>query len=200
MKALSAQDVQILKREVFNAINTPLTHNQPLSVDYQQYKGWLNKVNSCFVTLIKDDELRSCMGSLSTHNPLIVNLHQNAYSAAFEDPRFPALTLDEWPHIYLEISILSDLKPFNVNSENELIHGLKQGIHGLVLKDEQLHATFLPSVWKNISEPEKFIKTLKLKAGLPMNYWSNDIKWYVYETEIISFYSQGLLKKLENCF
>ncbi|WP_455200357.1 AMMECR1 domain-containing protein, partial [Kaarinaea lacus] len=43
--------------------------------------------------------------------------------------------------------------------------------------------TFLPSVWESLSTPEEFFSHLKLKAGLPTSYWSDDIKIERYTTE-----------------
>ncbi|MCU7811948.1 MAG: AMMECR1 domain-containing protein, partial [Candidatus Thiodiazotropha sp. (ex Notomyrtea botanica)] len=43
--------------------------------------------------------------------------------------------------------------------------------------------TFLPSVWEQLPEPKSFLQHLKRKAGLPEDYWSEQLQVFRYETE-----------------
>ena len=43
--------------------------------------------------------------------------------------------------------------------------------------------TFLPSVWESLPDPEQFLAHLKLKAGLPGNYWDEHIRVSRFTTE-----------------
>jgi hypothetical protein len=45
-----------------------------------------------FVTLNLDGRLRGCIGSLAPHRPLAADVAENAFKAAFADPRFQPLT------------------------------------------------------------------------------------------------------------
>jgi AMMECR1 domain-containing protein len=40
----------------------------------------------------------------------------------------------------------------------------------------QSRATYLPQVWAQLPDPHDFIARLKQKAGLPEDFWSDDIK------------------------
>src|ERR1700743_3822568 len=57
-----------------------------------------------FVTLrTHDGELRGCIGSIVAREPLIRAVIRSALNAAFEDPRFVAVSLAEMEHLELEI-------------------------------------------------------------------------------------------------
>jgi AmmeMemoRadiSam system protein B len=57
-----------------------------------------------FVTLKRGGELRGCGGWITTNQPLYRTVQDSAVSAAVEDPRFPALTLEELEETTIEIS------------------------------------------------------------------------------------------------
>ena len=69
------------------------------------------------------------------------------------------------------------------SSEHDLIQQLRPGIDGLILSAAGRRGTFLPSVWEQLVTPEEFLSHLKLKAGLPVNFWSDDVKVERYTTE-----------------
>ena len=48
-----------------------------------------------FVTLKIRDQLRGCMGCLTPSETILEGIKRNAINAAFQDPRFPALTEPE---------------------------------------------------------------------------------------------------------
>jgi AMMECR1 domain-containing protein len=41
----------------------------------------------------------------------------------------------------------------------------------------------LPSVWEDIRDPYVFLTQLKQKAGLPLDFWSDEMKTERYTTE-----------------
>jgi len=92
----------------------------------------------CFVTLKSPNlRLRGCIGRVATEDSLYQNICELTVSAAFEDPRFDAVTREEARSLNLEISILGPLKPVT-NWDNIVIgaHGLKvtgRGRQGLLL-------------------------------------------------------------------
>jgi uncharacterized protein len=136
-----------------------------------------------FVTLNLDEELRGCRGRLEPALPLAADVWENAWSSAFDDPRFPPLSPTEFPALDVEISLLSPLEPFAVTSESELLASLEPGVHGLVLGLGHRRATFLPKVWESLPEPHRFVGELKAKAGLPRDFWSPQISLQRYSTE-----------------
>ena len=62
---------------------------------------------------------------------------------------------------------------------------MRPGIDGLILSDKGYRGTFLPSVWEELRTPELFFQQLKVKAGLPKEYWSKTLKLERYTVEAI---------------
>jgi AmmeMemoRadiSam system protein A len=122
---------------------------------------------------------------LEAIRPLAHDIAENAYSAAFKDPRFPPLASHEFDDLEIHLSILTPASPILFSSEQNLLSQLQPGIDGLILEEGHRRGTFLPSVWESLPEPEQFLRHLKQKAGLLPNYWSPDIRMYRYRTELI---------------
>ena len=127
---------------------------------------WLLQPGATFVTLTREGRLRGCMGSLSAARPLGQDVASNARAAAFDDPRFPKLTRDEWTRCALEVSLLSAPKPLRFADEADLLAQISAGDDGLILEYEGKRATYLPQVWETISDKRRFLDELKIKAGL----------------------------------
>jgi AMMECR1 domain-containing protein len=45
-------------------------------------------------------------------------------------------------------------------------------VDGLIIEDAGCRSLFLPSVWEEVPDPRQFVALLKLKAGLPAEYFS----------------------------
>ena len=60
---------------------------------------------------------------------------------------------------------------------------LRPGTDGLILEEGFNRGTFLPSVWESLTDPHEFVNHLKLKAGLPSNYWSDTVRIKRYTVE-----------------
>ena len=133
--------------------------------------SWLRSPAATFVTIKERGALRGCIGSLEARRPLIDDLRANARAAAFEDPRFPPVGLDELPELRFEVSLLSPPEPLPVATEEELLARLRPGIDGLVLSRGRYRGTFLPQVWEDLPDPRDFVRHLKAKAGLPPVGW-----------------------------
>lgn len=133
----------------------------------RNHLAWLLQPGATFVTLRKDGQLRGCIGSLSPTRQLGQDVASNARAAAFEDPRFPKLTRNEWPHCEVEVSLLSAAKPIRFADEADLHAQIRAGEDGLILECEGKRATFLPQVWENLPDKRQFLRELVKKAGLP---------------------------------
>ncbi len=162
-----------------------LEHQQVLPIDTNSFEESLTKKRASFVTLELYGELRGCIGSLEATMSLIENVANNAFYAGFRDHRFSPVSAAELDLLDLHISVLSVPKPLIVKDETELLEKLEVGVDGLILKDQGYQSTFLPTVWQSLKTPAEFIKRLKLKAGLPANYWSETIRFFNYQTELI---------------
>jgi AmmeMemoRadiSam system protein A len=179
---LSMRDRQTLLEFAQRAIERGLTGDR-LKVQPEEFSTGLQAQAASFVTIKVRQQLRGCIGTLEAQRALIADVVNNAYSAAFRDPRFPALTRAEFLLVDVHISVLSEPQPMAVESEADLLAQLRPGIDGLVLEEGYHRGTFLPAVWEQLSEPREFVLHLKRKAGLPADYWSPALRVSRYTTE-----------------
>jgi len=160
-----------------------LTQGSPLPVDETTLDPTLSAPGASFVTLHRCMQLRGCIGSLEPRQALATDVAQNAFSAAFRDPRFPPLNQDEQEGLTLEISVLGHPEAIVFSSQQDLLCQLRPGIDGLILEQEGKRGTFLPSVWESLPRPDEFIRQLKLKAGLAADTGLDGIRIWRYTTE-----------------
>lgn len=156
---------------------------RPLVVTPSEFHRDLKAVRASFVTLQIRGQLRGCIGHLEAVQPLVVDVAENAFAAAFRDPRFSPLTEIEWPDVELHLSVLTHPEPMTFEDEADLLDQLRPGEDGLVLQDGPNRGTFLPSVWESLPEPADFLAHLKRKAGLAANHWSPHLEVFRYTTE-----------------
>lgn len=168
------------------AIGHGVANKGNLEVSLDHYDPGLRLQRASFVTLNLNGALRGCIGSLTATRPLLVDVLHNAGAAAFKDRRFKPLSAAEYPHIDIHISVLSPARPVEVGSRAELLALLEPGVHGLVLQEGAKRATYLPSVWEKLSDPERFVSELRAKAGLPRQGWSKDTRVSIYTTDEFS--------------
>ena len=137
---------------------------------------WLEEPGATFVTLTCAGALRGCIGSLVAHRPLRADVESNAFAAAFSDPRFAPLSAREYRELEVEVSLLSPMQPFTVESETHALTLLRPGIDGMLLEYGRQRGTFLPQVWEQLPEPRAFLAHLKQKAGLPADFWAQEVR------------------------
>jgi AmmeMemoRadiSam system protein A len=188
MALMSLNDAQksIVLKLARASIERGLQTGRPLSIELNAYEPVLIRKTASFVTLERHGQLRGCIGMLEAQRPLVQDIAENAFAAAFRDPRFLPLSAEEFKDLDLHISILSPTEAIIFNSEQDLIAQLKPGIDGLILQEGYRRGTFLPSVWEQLPNPNQFLRHLKQKAGLPADYWSDKLKAHRYNTETFS--------------
>jgi uncharacterized protein len=135
----------------------------------------LHENAATFVTLTQQGALRGCIGSLEAWRPLIEDVQANARSAALRDPRFMPLSACEFSYTHVEVSLLTPAQAMQFKDEADALSQLRPLIDGIILSKGGKRATFLPQVWEQLPEPEVFLAHLKEKAGLPANYWAQDL-------------------------
>jgi AmmeMemoRadiSam system protein A len=145
------------------------------NITFPQDAAWLFALGASFVTLTKAGELRGCIGTLDAHRPLIEDVCKNARAAAFDDPRFAPLRREEFDAVNVEVSLLSAPAPLAVRTEAEALARLRPHIDGVVLQYGRHRATFLPQVWEHLPAPRQFLQQLKRKAGLPVDFWADNL-------------------------
>ena len=174
---------QTLRQVARDAIAHELYQYVAMDVDPSQYSPPLCNDCATFVTLQTSGKLRGCIGTLEAQCSLVADVARNAAAAAFSDPRFPRLTRSEFESLEIHISILSPSVPIEFESESDLLGKIRPAEDGLTLIEQDHRGTFLPSVWEQIDNPKQFLQHLKLKAGLPADYWSKTIQVSRYTTE-----------------
>lgn len=162
------------------SIRHGLEQGCPLKVEPGAYEEPLRALAATFVTLNIDDRLRGCIGRLEAERALVEDVADNAFAAAFRDPRFSPLTAGEFEQVAIHISVLTPPERLIIASEAQLLDLLEAGRDGLIIEDRGHRATFLPSVWTSLGQKEDFLRQLKLKAGLPAEHWSPDLRAYRY--------------------
>lgn len=138
--------------------------------------GWLSEFGACFITLTQEDELRGCIGSLQAHRPLLADVKNNAVAAALHDPRFLPLSRDEFDITEIEISLLSPTQPMAFRDEIDALTQLRPQLDGVVFEYQAYRSTFLPQVWEQLPHPQQFMAQLKRKAGLPDDFWHEEVR------------------------
>ena len=154
-----------------------------LSLDSRNDTRFLYEHGACFVTLMQSGQLRGCIGSLQAYRPLLDDVKENAIAAAFRDPRFKPLAASEYNEIHIEVSLLSTLTAMTVGNEEDALTQFQPGVDGIVLHCGDKRGTFLPQVWESLPEPRRFLQELKRKAGLPTDFWSDEVRLFRYHVD-----------------
>jgi hypothetical protein len=134
-----------------------------------------------FVTLHLGGRLRGCIGRFTSDDSLAATIREMARSAAFSDPRFPALSRSEAPRVEIEVSVLSPLR--RIASVDEF----KLGRDGIYMIQGRHHGTFLPQVAEETGwTTEEFLgHCARDKAGIGWDGWK-DADLYTYQTEVVN--------------
>ncbi|HEY6129460.1 MAG TPA: AmmeMemoRadiSam system protein A [Candidatus Acidoferrum sp.] len=118
-----------------------------------------------FVTLEVHGKLRGCIGVIEAHSPIRESIVHCARSAAFRDPRFSPLRIEEVAGLQIEISVLSGLSAI-------LPEEIEIGRHGLLVATEDARGLLLPQVAaEHHLSQEEFLAEACHKAGLPRDAW-----------------------------
>jgi MEMO1 family protein len=152
-----------------------------LAPSYEMKAKWLEQPAAVFVTLTTaDGALRGCIGSLEAHRTLEDDVEQNAVAAGLRDPRFAPIHANELDALRIEVSLLTAPESIKFVSEAQVLAQLRPQQDGLIFAAAGHRATFLPQVWEQIPAPREFLAQLKLKAGVPRDYWGTDVKLWRY--------------------
>ena len=155
-----------------SSIDHGLAHGRPLAPILDAVPDELREQGAAFVTLKKNGRLRGCVGSPEARQPLAVDVAENAFRAAFHDPRFPKLTAEERGGLDLSVSVLTKPEAMTFSDQAHLLAQLRPGIDGLIIAEGRHRALFLPSVWEQLPQADSFLAHLKAKAGMAADHWS----------------------------
>lgn len=139
----------------------------------------LNRQGGAFVTLHKQGDLRGCIGIFESNLPLYETIANMALNAAFKDPRFSPLRVDELDEIDFEISVLSPLR------EIEDIGEIEVGKHGIYVTKGFYRGVLLPQVATEYGwDLETFLSHTCMKAGLADDEWKRGVKIEIFSAQI----------------
>lgn len=148
-------------------------------------EGFTDK-QGCFVTLTKHDELRGCIGYITTDKPLKETIVDAARGAAFHDPRFPPITKEEFEECAIEVSILS--RPTLVKEKDQLSRqqAFIPGTTGLIIQQGWRSGLLLPQVFDEETTAQEALEMTCRKAGLKKDAWkSTHTELYTFTVERI---------------
>lgn len=183
---LSEDELQKLLDVAEDSIRFALENGRVIEQDVTSYAPILRRIQSSFVTLRIDGQLRGCVGAIEASVPLVSDVSRHAHAAAFSDGRFPALCKEEFPSVSIHLSVLSPLKHLPAETLTDAIQHIRPGIHGVALRQGPRLATFLPEVWGTFEDPDVFLRHLQLKAGINPAARTPDIKVSIYTTQRLS--------------
>jgi AmmeMemoRadiSam system protein A len=143
----------------------------------------LRREVGAFVTLTVDGALNGCIGTIEGAGPLGQEVVRLARSAAFADPRLPALRREDLAGLVIEVSILSPFELLDVGSRAQLVRALRPGTDGLVIAAGPHRAVFLPDVWDQLPDPDDFVDHLFRKGGLVPGTWPSNLAAHRFTTE-----------------
>ena len=128
----------------------------------------LNSKCGVFVTLTISNQLRGCIGQISSTSPIYKTVEYTAGESAFSDPRFYPLTKTEYEQVQIEISILSE--PFPMQSYDDI----ELGRHGLILQEGKKRGLLLPQVpIEHDMDKDEFLTAICRKTGVRPDLWKD---------------------------
>lgn len=146
-----------------------------------KHPGLLRRAGA-FVTLHRGDDLRGCIGMLTSEDELCRTVQRCALSAALEDSRFAPVSATEIPELSIEISVLSAFEYVTDISRIEV------GRHGLIISLGGARGLLLPQVASRYGwDRETFLAQTCRKAGLPAQAWRQpQAKIQIFEAQVFS--------------
>jgi AmmeMemoRadiSam system protein A len=138
----------------------------------------LSEPRGAFTTLYQEGKLRGCVGYPTPQLPLFQTVIETSRAAAFDDPRFMPVTLDEARGLAVAISVLSAVSPISAAD-------IELGRHGLIISEGGRRGLLLPQVpmehgWDRIT----FLEQTCWKAGLPLDAWKSGARIEAFTAEV----------------
>ncbi|NPA32755.1 MAG: TIGR00296 family protein [Aquificae bacterium] len=130
-------------------------------------------------------QLRGCIGVPLPVYPLWYGVIHSSLQAAFNDPRFPPLSPEEFDKVTWELSLLTPPEEIKAPPEERPKH-VEVGKHGLIVERGNQSGLLLPQVAvEHRWNPVEFLEYTCLKAGLPRDCWRDpSTKVYRFSGEV----------------
>jgi len=176
---LTEKDKGMLCSVARESISSRLLHRSP---QYPESTENCLQSGGVFVSLHENGQLRGCIGRMHSGSAVYETVKTMAAAAAFEDPRFDALSRAEITDVVIEITVLGPLE--EIREAKDIVIGK----HGLYIIAKGRAGVLLPQVATEYGwDARTFLEHVCLKAGLPPNAWeSKDCQLYVFEGLVFS--------------
>lgn len=177
--------VKLARETVYNKLM-----GMPPVVDTSRLSKNLLMDRGVFTTIYRveggEKELRGCIGYPMPIKSLYQAVMETAIEAAFHDPRFTPLGLEELDKCIFEVSVLTPLEKIEYNSPLELPQKIVIGRDGLVLRYGPYSGLLLPQVPVEYGwSAEEYLIHLSMKAGLPPDgYLYDGVEIYRFEAQV----------------
>lgn len=176
----SPQERKVLLETAHEAVVSALERRV---ISLTTHSPHLSEPRGAFTTLYYEGRLRGCVGYPAAQLPLFQTVIETARAAAFDDPRFIPVTLEDARDLAVSISVLSPVSPISAEE-------VEVGRHGLIISDIGRRGLLLPQVpvehgWDRIT----FLEQTCRKAGLPLDAWKAGATIEAFTAEV--FADQG---------
>ena len=141
----------------------------------EDYPIELDEKLGVFVTLNENNMLRGCIGYAEPIEPAITATIEVAIAAAFNDPRFNAVTNDEFEKLDFEVTVLTKPEMIVVAHPDQYFDEIEIGVDGLIVQKGYSRGLLLPQVaTENAFGIEEFLENTCMKAGISTDSWMDE--------------------------
>ena len=162
--------VELSKETIKYFLDTGKTMVKP-----EDYPIELDEELGVFVTLNKNNNLRGCIGYAEPVKPAIDATMDVAISAAFNDPRFPQLSPEEFDELDFEVTVLTKPEMIIVAHPDQYFDEIEIGRDGLIIQKGYAKGLLLPQVaTENAFTTEEFLEHTCMKAGISADSWMDE--------------------------
>lgn len=120
----------------------------------------LTQKAGAFVSIRKEGEIRGCIGTIIPTTTCVAHeIVNNAINAAYNDPRFNPISVDELPYLTYSVDVLEE--PEMVDSIEEL--DVRR--YGVIVENEEKRGLLLPNL-EAIKTPKQQVEVALKKAGI----------------------------------
>jgi len=119
----------------------------------------------------KDGSLRGCVGTfLATSKNIAAEIIENALKAAFSDPRFTPLAVEELANLEISVDVLEKPETIGKNLDSKGILKIEGKLdpkkYGIIVSTpDRKHGLLLPDI-DGVDTAEKQIQICRAKAGI----------------------------------
>lgn len=141
----------------------------------EKYPLELDEELGVFVTLNKNNNLRGCIGYAEPIRTAIDATMEVSLAAAFNDPRFPQVSAEEFEKLDFEVTVLTKPQIIEVAHYKQYPDEIEIGQDGLIIQKGYARGLLLPQVaTENAFTEEEFLDHTCMKAGISADSWMDE--------------------------